>query len=110
MCWYVTAEKCGLTLEWDKWTVMSTKSKLILLFVILILSVLSDGWNPHGRFFGRRRYGGRRSINRCNRNRNCICTYEYRPVCCNGKTYENKCAANCACAKYCRPGACGYRQ
>lgn len=35
-----------------------------------------------------------------------ICTQDYVPVCCNGKTYSNQCVANNDCATDCVEGEC----
>ena len=44
------------------------------------------------------------STNKCE---GCMCTMQYDPVCCNGKTYGNSCTAGCQQATACVPGACG---
>jgi hypothetical protein len=36
----------------------------------------------------------------------CMCTKEYEPYCCNGKTYSNKCLASCVGCSSGNPGAC----
>ncbi|MBT3720716.1 hypothetical protein HN789_01915 [archaeon] len=35
-----------------------------------------------------------------------MCTMQYDPVCCNGKTYSNDCVANNNCAFDCVQGEC----
>ncbi|HOS84396.1 MAG TPA: Kazal-type serine protease inhibitor [Bacteroidales bacterium] len=38
---------------------------------------------------------------------NCVCTYEYNPVCgCNNKTYGNACEAQCNGITHYTQGAC----
>ena len=37
----------------------------------------------------------------------CICTLQYDPVCCDGKTYSNDCFARCQCDEVITEGECG---
>lgn len=37
----------------------------------------------------------------------CVCTFEFNPVCSNGITYDNPCIAKCQGVKFFSSGACG---
>ncbi|AJF61142.1 TPA: hypothetical protein HA239_05210 [Candidatus Woesearchaeota archaeon] len=43
---------------------------------------------------------------KCSPNNDIVCTMEYNPVCCNGKTYSNSCVARANCATDCVAGEC----